>query len=132
MAAPEVIAMQIDYDRRISSDRGPLVLLGPEGERVEIHLRQDDEAHFALFAFAGSGAHPGRRRAQGPYHSLDQALGARRAIASALLRQGYAPAGEELAIWALAAQAEVRTLRERHRQSRASYRFDPKDVYLDW
>lgn len=124
--------MLIDYDARISSDRRPLVLCRDDGQRVEMHLLRDEAECFALFAFAGDGERPQRQQQQGPYHSPEQALGARRAIATALLRQGYRPVPDEPAIWALAAQRAVRALREEHRRYWVSYRFDPKDVYLDW
>lgn len=123
--------MNFHYDVSIPACDRPLVLMRGRRDRVEMHLRRDEEGHFTLFAFAGANGHPERTQQQGPYHSLEQALGARRAIASALLRQGF-QVSDAHAMWALAAQRGIREVRREHERYRASYRFDPKDVYLDW
>lgn len=123
--------MNLHYDVSIPVNDQPLVLMRGEQERVEMHLRRDDEGLFALFAFAGTGLQPERTQQQGPYHSLDQALGARRAIAGALVRQGFEVSGAH-EIWGLSAQRAIREVRRAHERYRASYKFDPKDVYLDW
>lgn len=123
--------MNLQYDVSIPVSDQPLVLRRGEQDRVEIHLRRDEGGRFALFAFAGSGLQPERTQQQGPYHSLQQALGARRAIAGALLRQGFA-VSEAHEIWALTAQRAIREVCRQHERHRVSYQFDPKDVYLDW
>ena len=123
--------MNLNYDASIPASLQPLVLRRGQGERIEMHLRRDEEDRFTLFAFAGSGAQPERTQQQGPYHSAEQALGARRAIATALVRQGYA-VSEVHDIWSLVAQRAMREVREAHARYKASYAFDPNDVYLDW
>ncbi len=123
--------MQIHYDESIPANDQPLVMTRGDHERVEMHLRLDEQHHYTLFAFAGNHQRPARIQQQGPYHCLEQANGARRAIASALRVQGY-QLGDAYPVWCLEAQRGIKALREAHQQLPVSYKFDPKDVYLDW
>jgi len=124
--------MKLQYAKAIPSDTAPLVLVNGEGRRVEIHLRHDEAGLFTLLAFSGDGNWPERSTSQGPYYRIDQASGARRAIASALMIQGYVVDEAGYAIWNLAAQRSINALCESHRQHPVDTRFDPKDVFLDW
>lgn len=125
--------MNLHYDVSIPAHDQPLVLFRGDRERVEMHLRRDEEERLTLLAFAGSGLHPEREQRQGPYLSPEQACAARRAIAGALINQGFRLADDrEPAIWALQAQRVIKAIREAHERYKASYKFDPKDVYLDW
>jgi hypothetical protein len=124
--------MQIIYDESIPANDQPLVMTRGDHERVEMHLRQDEQRHYTLFAFAGDHRRPARTQQQGPYHCLDQANGARRAIAAALRTQGYRVSDDVHPVWCLEAQRCINALRDAHEQFPVSYKFDPKDVYLDW
>lgn len=109
----------------------PLVLQYRE-RRVELHLRRDDNDIATLLAYAGSGPKPDKSSAQGPYQRLDQAIGARRAIARQLLNQGYEYLSDEHPMWSLRAQRDINAMRDIKSGSAVDYRFDPKDVFLDW
>ncbi|WP_341937280.1 PA4575 family protein [Marinimicrobium sp. C2-29] len=123
--------MRIQYSLTVPSGSAPLVLTsGPR--RVEIHLRHDEAGLFALIAFAGEEGPPERTIMQGPFQSLEEAVGARRAIATPLLEQGYCVDSDTYPIWTLAAQRSINAVREGHRANVVNYRFDPKDVFLDW
>ncbi|MDO3383654.1 hypothetical protein [Gilvimarinus algae] len=100
--------------------------------RVEIHLRRDEDEIATLLAYAGREHTPERAMHQGPFQRIDQAIGARRAIVGAMLADGYRLLEEELPIWTLNAQRDINSIRERKELSSASYKFDPKDVFLDW
>lgn len=123
--------MQIYYDESIPANDQPLVMTRGDHERVEMHLRLDEQQHYTLFAYAGDHQRPARTQQQGPYHSLEQANGARRAIAAALRTQGYRLADSH-PVWCLEAQRGINELREAHQQFAVNYKFDPNDVYLDW
>lgn len=123
--------MRLQYDPTIPSGSAPLILrCGPR--RVEIHLRRDEENLVALLAFAGEEGPPERTVIQGPFQSMEQAVGARRAIAAPLLERGFEVDREVHPIWTLAAQRSINAVREGHRANVVNYRFDPKDVFLDW
>jgi len=124
--------MKLQYATSVPPDTAPLVLVNREGRRIEIHLRHDEAGLFTLLAFSGNGNWPERSTSQGPYYRIDQAAGARRAIASALMAQGYAVDEDGYPIWSLAAQRDINALCESHRQNPVDTRFDPKDVFLDW
>lgn len=124
--------MRLNYNTTIPSDPAPLVMSRAERERVEIYLHPDEEGLITLFAFAGGDGQPERSTAQGPFYRMEQAVGARRAIADSLLEQGYRLDPQRHTIWALQAQRELKQLRESHKSNAVDYRFDPKDVFLDW
>ena len=85
-----------------------------------------------LLAYAGSGPQPDKSSLQGPYQRLEQAIGARRAVARQLQNQGYEYLSDELPMWSLRAQRDINAMRHIKSDSAVDYRFDPKDVFLDW
>ncbi|MCP8899296.1 hypothetical protein [Gilvimarinus xylanilyticus] len=109
----------------------PLVLQYRE-RRVELHLRRDDDDIATLLAYAGSGPQPDKSSLQGPYQRLEQAIGARRAVARQLQNQGYEYLSDEHPMWSLRAQRDINAMRHIKSDSAVDYRFDPKDVFLDW
>lgn len=124
--------MHLNYDKSIPANAEPLVLRSAAQERVEIHLRQDADGVVTLLAFAGRGDKPERSVPQGPYERVEQAIAAKRAIAAELLRHGYSLATDVHPLWNLDAQRTINKIRSRKLASKASYAFDPKDVFLDW
>ena len=123
--------MRLNYSLPLPDDKNPLVLLGANAARVEIHMRQEANGVTTLFAFAGCDQIE-RKCAQGPYETRDQALAARKAIFAELVRTGFELAQSELPLWSLAAQREIKQMRVEKSQSTVDTRFDPKDVFLDW
>lgn len=123
--------MRIHYSLTVPPGSAPLVLKCG-ARRVELHLRRDEAGRVALIAFAGEEGLPERTIMQGPFQSVEEAGGARRAIATPLLEQGYCVDGDTHPIWTLAAQRSINAVREGHRANVVNYRFDPKDVFLDW
>ena len=124
--------MRLRYDQSTPGSPAPLVLLGPNGQRVEMHIRSETDRTSALIALSGNlGNLPEKDHQQGPFQSIAHAIGARRAIAAELLDLGFR-LSDEHALWTLAAQRLVKQMRETKAASRADYRFHPRDVYLDW
>lgn len=96
---------------------------------TELHIKRRDNNTYLLVCLAGSkGAHPVKLKAQGPFHSAEQAQAARNAIMYALKREGYRST-EDLPCWELHAQAFANNSRETLRQNQGDYSFDPKDVF---
>ncbi|MCW8196669.1 hypothetical protein F6455_17895 [Proteobacteria bacterium 005FR1] len=126
--------MRLRYDKSITPDAKPLVLSGPEQLRVEIHIRRDPEDTFTLLAFSGpqDSGEPQKSLQQGPFHRLDQAIAAKRAIVAQLRDAGFEIADQQHAMWSMAAQRAVNASRKEKAEAVGDYRFDPKDVYLDW
>jgi hypothetical protein len=124
--------MRLRYDTAVSADAKPLVLIGPQETRVEIHLREEPDASASLLAFSGlAGGQPQKTVQQGPYQTLDQAIAAKRAIAAQLKDAGFAQS-EQHPLWSLNAQRNINSQRVEKQRSAVDYRFDPKDVFLDW
>lgn len=126
--------MRLRYDKSITGDANPLVLSGPEQLRVEIHIRRDPEGTATLLAFSGSqeSGEPQKTLQQGPFHRLDQAIAAKRAIVAQLRDAGFIVADQQHAMWSMAVQRAVNASRQQKAEAAGDYRFDPKDVYLDW
>lgn len=126
--------MRLYYDPSIPADSGPVVMLGPAGQRVEMHIREDEDGTATLIALSGpdSDTPPKGVRQQGPYHLRDQAVAARRAIAAQLKDTGFRHAQDEYPRWSLAVQRSVNDARKIRGESEGNYHFDPKDVFLDW
>lgn len=109
-----------------------LVLTHAE-QRVEMHIRCDDDGLCTLYAFSGEASHfPGRHLQQGPFQRREEAVGSRRAVALSLIETGFHIAESQAPLWLIPLQREVNSARRQRQESRVDYRFDPKDVYLDW
>ncbi|UTF59912.1 hypothetical protein [Gilvimarinus sp. DA14] len=113
-------------------DTADALVLQFRERRVELHLRRDEDDIATLLAYAGVGPQPDKSNVQGPYQRLDQAIGARRAIARQLQSQGYEYLPDEYPQWSLQAQRDINAMRNIKSGSKVDYRFDPKDVFLDW
>lgn len=125
--------MRLRYDTTIAADATPLVLLGPDVTRVEIHLRCEPDQTATLLAFSGRhGQPPEKTLQQGPYQLFDQAIAAKRAIAAQLRDSGFTLAKEQHPQWSMAAQRSINEQRAQKKTHAVDYRFDPKDVFLDW
>ncbi len=125
--------MKLRYDNSISSDPAPLVLTNPEGRRVEIHIRAEPDATATLIALGGrTEGEPEKTSLQGPFELYDQAVAAKRAIAAQLRDAGYTPAEDEYPRWSMAVQRAINEVRHQRQAAAIDYRFDPKDVFLDW
>lgn len=112
--------------------RDCLVLSSAE-QRVEMHIRCDDDGLCTLYAFSGEPARfPRRRLQQGPFQRREEAVGSRRAVARSLLEAGFEVSRSQTPLWLIPLQREVNTARRQRRESSVDCRFDPKDVYLDW
>lgn len=123
--------MRLNYNLQIPDQKNPLVLLGSDAARVEIHMREEVSGVTTLFAFAGQKCVE-RKCAQGPYETRDQALAARKAIIAELIRTGFQLQENEVPLWSFDVQREIRQMREYKSESAVDTRFDPKDVFLDW
>lgn len=55
-----------------------------------------------------------------------------RAIVAQLKDIGYEVAEEQLPLWSMVVQRAINEMRQRKRETELDYRFDPKDVFLDW
>lgn len=110
------------------------VILTKNTRRVELHLRQDENGIATLLAYSSAASlpTPERATAQGPYQNMDQAIGARRAIIQQLLNDDFQLQRDEHPIWSLNAQRDIKQMRSLKAHSQVDYRFDPKDVFLDW
>ncbi|WP_020208200.1 hypothetical protein [Gilvimarinus chinensis] len=110
------------------------VVLTKNTRRVELHLRRDEDNITTLLAYAGAASlsTPERATAQSPYQNMDQAIGARRAIIQQLLNGDFQLQREGYPIWSLHAQRDIKQMRSLKVHSQVDYRFDPKDVFLDW
>lgn len=126
--------MRLRYDPTIPAAPGPVVMLGPTGQRVEMHIREDEDGTATLVALSGPDSYtpPKGICQQGPYHLRDQAVAARRAIAAQLKHAGFRYAQDEYPRWYLAVQRSINDARKIRGESAGNYRFDPKDVFLDW
>jgi hypothetical protein len=126
--------MRLRYDNTIPADPAPLVLSKPGGQRVEIHIRVDPDGSATLLAFGGHENHspPEKTTQQGPFLVYDQAVAAKRAIVAQLKDAGYELAADQYPLWSMAVQRSINELRKHKEDSAVDYRFDPKDVFLDW
>ncbi|MGQ9426683.1 PA4575 family protein [Gilvimarinus sp. F26214L] len=125
--------MRLRYDLSLPADPAPLILDGPDDRHVEFHIRRDPDQTVSLVAMSGRrGADPDRITQQGPYHRPEQAVAARRAIAAELKRSGFQLANDRIPLWSLSAQRQLNATRRHKAALQLDYRFDPKDVYLDW
>lgn len=110
-----------------------LILVSDLDQRIEMHIRRDEDGTTTLYAFSGAhGELPTRDIQQGPFQSHDQAVGARQAIAAELLASGFRVLHHEPPIWQLPLQRQLNEARQLREAAKVNYRFDPKDVYLDW
>ena len=126
--------MRLRYESSISASPDPVVLLGGNNCRVELHLRQHGDATATLVALSGrDGQAPsGKAVQQGPYQSYDQAVAARRAIAGELLDDGFSLADDQQPLWSMTVQRLINQLRLDAAARSVDYRFKPEDVFLDW
>ncbi|MDQ2076916.1 hypothetical protein [Marinimicrobium sp. ABcell2] len=126
--------MRLRYDKTIPADPAPLVLTKPEGQRVEIHIRVDSDGSATLLAFGGREhqSPPDKTTQQGPFLVFDQAVAAKRAIVAQLKDAGYKVADDQYPLWSMAVQRSMNELRKHKQETAVDYRFDPKDVFLDW
>lgn len=109
-----------------------LVMVRDE-RRVELHVKPIGEDTWALVALAGDpGYQPARHKCQGPYHDPAQAEAALRAVAVALLEQGYRVVREVHAIWTVQAQKVARAIRDRREANAGDYVFDPDQHEPIW
>lgn len=75
---------------------------------------------WTLVCAAGmAGAQPSALQAQGPFHGLCEAEQVLQAIAASLAEQGYQPS-DEVPIWRLHIQGELRRLNGTHRRANAA------------
>lgn len=126
--------MRLRYDTTVSSDPSPLVLTRPDGLRVEIHFRRDEDGSVTLLAFSGreeQGA-PTKTLHQGPFVRYDQAVAAKRAIAAQLKDDGFTVSEDAHPLWSMAVQRSINEARRKREAAAGDYKFDPKDVFLDW
>jgi hypothetical protein len=126
--------MRLHYDKAIAADARPLVLTGSGDLRVEIHIRCDPKGTATLLAFSGmyENGEPAKALQQGPFHRVDQAIAAKRAIVAQLKDAGCVVSEDQHPVWSLAVQRAVNESRKQRAEAAGDYRFDPKDVYLDW
>lgn len=125
--------MKLHYDKSITPDPAPLVLAGPDKRRVEIHIRVEPDATATLIALGGhTDGEPEKTSLQGPFELYDQAVAAKRAIAAQLRDVGYAPAEDQYPRWSLQVQRAINEVRQQRQAAAIDYRFDPRDVFLDW
>lgn len=126
--------MRLRYDKSVSPDPAPLVLNGPDGLRVEIHIREDQDGSATLLAFSGREGQspPEKTTQQGPYQVYDQAVAAKRAIVAQLKDAGFDIPDDQYPLWSMAVQRSINEIRQQKQDSEVDYRFDPKDVFLDW
>lgn len=103
------------------------VLLSNE-RRIEFHIGRLNDELFALVMLSGEDQKtPDRVRHQGPFHAIDQAKAAIRAVANILEAKGYR-AQNSIAIWPLQAQAELRATRQMRMQHKVNTRFVPLGI----
>lgn len=126
--------MRLFYDKSIPATSQALVLRSAESWRVEIHVRHDEDGSSTLLALAGGDGDraPAKTLLQGPYHHPDQATAAKRAIVAQLKEDGFEPLVDEHPHWSLHAQRSINAVREQKALAAGDYRFDPRDVYLEW
>lgn len=126
--------MRLRYDTTVPAGPAPLVLTKPGGQRVELHIRVDPNGSATLLAFGGQNSQnpPQKTTLQGPFEVYDQAVAAMRAIVAQLKDIGYEVAEEQLPLWSMVVQRAINEMRQRKRETELDYRFDPKDVFLDW
>lgn|SRR5690554_900687 len=126
--------MRLRYDTTVPAGPAPLVLTKPGGRRVELHIRVDPDGSATLLAFGGRATQnpPQKTTLQGPFQVYDQAVAAMRAIVAQLKDAGYDVAEDQFPLWSMAVQRTINEARKRKHESAVDYRFDPKDVFLDW
>ena len=128
--------MKLDYDDSIPGGDVPLVMLnGDTQRRVEIHIRIDGDRKAILFACMGrERKHPEEivQLEQGPYESIEHAVGAKRAIASQLRKRGFEVRLDLHSVWEVQVQKNFNKIRQLKSESKGNYKFSPKDVFLDW
>jgi hypothetical protein len=103
-----------------------ILVMGRDSKRIELHVRPVGESVWALVALSGDPSRqPGRNKCQGPYQSAQEAEGAMRAIAQALLEQGFTVERAVHPIWAVQAQRLARAIRDGREANTGDYLFDP-------
>lgn len=123
--------MKLKYTKELPKSIDAVVLSNADSHRIECHLRSDTSEQVCLITLGGAGEQPQREKLLGPFVTSAQAVAARNAIVTALLEQGY-EIEQSPAVWAIAAQRIIRDLRSVKAEDSANYKFDPKDVFLDW
>ena len=123
---------RLNYTDDTGSGLQPVVLKDPSGLRVECHLRTEEDGSATLLALSGRGDRVGKSKLQGPYETPAQAVAARKAIVAELVRMGFSLAPNEHPLWSMDAQRIIRQLRSVRANDSSRYKFDPKDVFLDW
>ncbi len=128
--------MKLDYDDSIPGGDEPLVMINEESRRrVEIHIRTDSDRKSILFACMGRELKRPEEIVQveqGPFESLPHAVAAKRAIASQLKQRGFKVTPDRHAVWEVQVQKGINKIRQLKSESKGNYKFDPKDVFLDW
>lgn len=126
--------MRLRYDTTVPADPAPLVLTKSGDQRVEIHIRVDPDGGATLLAFGGRQNQnpPPKSTLQGPFEVYDQAVAAMRAIVAQLKDAGYDLAEDQFPLWSMSVQRTINDVRQRKQEMALDYRFDPKDVFLDW
>lgn len=112
---------------------GEVLILGNDRHwRIEMYVFANDDASFSLVALAGRHSLLSEKiKVQGPYQDRREAMGARSAIASSLVSNGFSEAESGVAQWRIAAQRAIREVRDCHRSHSTDCRFNPDDVYFD-
>lgn len=123
---------RLNYTDNTGSGMQPVVLVDQSGLRVECHLRAEEGASTTLLALSGRDGGVGKSKLQGPYETPAQAVAARKAIVAALVRSGFSLLPNEHPLWSMDAQRIIRQLRSVRANDSSRYKFDPKDVFLDW
>jgi len=119
-------------DRSLELFHRDCLTLTSHRQRIELHIRSDEDGTVTLYAFSGPlEQQPDRHIQQGPFQRREQAVGARRAIAAELLAAGFR-VDKGAAIWLLPLQRHLNAARQQRLASTVNCRFDPSDVYLDW
>jgi len=120
--------MKLYYGDNQNPENPVTAVLEKDQYRVELHIKRRDEQTYLLVCIAGpSGASPEKQKAQGPFHSCDQAIGCANAIAQALISDGF-KANSEVPLWELKAQAITNDCRDTLSKNAGDFSFDPKDV----
>lgn len=118
-------------DSENTSKLPTVAISSDEFQRVEIHIKDNQDNTFTLIALSGNNHQlPTKTVRQGPFYTYNHARSAQTAINNELSRTGFAITVKP-SIWEINAQGIVSDIRETKQKNRMSYKFDPKDVYFD-
>ncbi len=121
-----------DSNANSKTSKLPTVALNSHSNhRVEIYIKDNQDNTFTLIALSGIDQYlPNKTIKQGPFYTYNHARSAQTAINNELVRTGFLLM-DNPAIWEINAQGVAAKIRETKLQNKMSYKFDPKDVYLD-